>query len=533
VERAALKNHWIKRAKRLAWFRRTQPGRFILVVLGAIAGIALGQIVGHALRLRVGRAELADYADRLLQSGVDLMNETNRSIDRVAGDGLPPCSDADIKFMRVQVYNSTHVRDLARIANHTIYCSTGVGRLSKPITFRPQDLTVGGAHIWLRITLTFSHETTGLSEERRGVSAIVNPEAYQTLDEGAKLYSGYIYDPVRGQAIQAFGHRLPLQSDEVVSGRPRERNGIFYQPRCDAAATICVVASEPRAGLLAQNRPLLYVLTAAGGLLGAALTAIALLLDQRRRSMEWQLRRALLRQSLTLVYQPVVDMRTDRIVSAEALVRWVNEEEEAIGPEIFVALAESKGFVRLITQLVLRRVVEELGDLLAEGRLRVTFNITAEDLNDRDFADKVGGALAPAGIAPSSIGLELTERSTADQTVAIAALARLKQAGYAIYIDDFGTGYSSLAYLHRLAADAVKIDRVFTQTVGTQSVTVSVVPQILEMASMLDLLVVAEGIETEEQASYFQTKDGMLGQGWLFGRPTSAAELRSLLASQD
>jgi len=133
-------------------------------------------------------------------------------------------------------------------------------------------------------------------------------------------------------------------------------------------------------------------------------------------------------------------------------------------------------------------------------------------------------------VNPSNVGLELTERSTADHKTAVHALAQFKNTGHVMYIDDFGTGYSSLAYLHELHVDAIKMDRAFTRTVGTGAVTASVVPQILEMAAQLDLLVVVEGIETREQAEYFRAAGrGILGQGWLFGMPVPASQFRKLL----
>lgn len=102
-----------------------------------------------------------------------------------------------------------------------------------------------------------------------------------------------------------------------------------------------------------------------------------------------------------------------------------------------------------------------------------------------------------------------------------------------VYIDDFGTGYSSLSYLHRLAVDAIKIDRSFTQTVGTEAVTASVVPQILAMAAQLELMVVVEGVETAEQMEYFRAAGpGLLGQGWFFGKPVPAAQLRERLSER-
>jgi sensor c-di-GMP phosphodiesterase-like protein len=198
-----------------------------------------------------------------------------------------------------------------------------------------------------------------------------------------------------------------------------------------------------------------------------------------------------------------------------------------VKPDLFVSLAEEEGYVSDITRLVLRKTINEMGDLLAAGNFKISLNITTEDLRDRRTFDLLEQCMSAAGLAPACIGLELTERSTADQAAAIQAISELRAAGHGVYIDDFGTGYSSLSYLHRLAVDVIKIDQSFTQTVGTGAVTASVVPLILNMAYQLGLMVVVEGIETREQAEYFRKAGaGILGQGWLFGQPVPAAQIK-------
>jgi sensor c-di-GMP phosphodiesterase-like protein len=133
-----------------------------------------------------------------------------------------------------------------------------------------------------------------------------------------------------------------------------------------------------------------------------------------------------------------------------------------------------------------------------------------------------------------SLGIEITEGYTARLQVATDAILRLWQMGHSVYIDDFGTGYSSLAYLHDLSVDGIKIDRAFTKAIGTESVTVSIIPQILAMAAALKLQVTVEGIETAEQADYFAASElPILAQGWHFGRPVPAAEFHQLLRTED
>ena len=197
-----------------------------------------------------------------------------------------------------------------------------------------------------------------------------------------------------------------------------------------------------------------------------------------------------------------MDLATGRIVEAEALVRWTDEYKNAVGPDVFIKIAEERGFVGQITKLVLRHALRDFGPTLrARSTFRVNVNIAASDLADSDFLPMVEHALADAEVSPRNLGIEITESYTARQQVARNTILRLRRKGHYVAIDDFGTGYSSLAYLHDLSVDAIKIDKAFTKAIGTDAVTVSILPQILTMAETLKLRVVVEGIETKAQAA--------------------------------
>jgi len=248
---------------------------------------------------------------------------------------------------------------------------------------------------------------------------------------------------------------------------------------------------------------------------------------QGQRGLARRLRRAIRKGELTVAYQPLVDLNTRAVVGAEALARWTSDSDGAVSPDVFVKAAEGEGFVSELTQFILHRVVDEFDDLLRRGSFAVTVNIAMQDLNEASFFEVLSQCVRSANIKPATIGFDLAERATADRVAAIRAIGRLKSAGHRVYIDDFGTGFSSLSYLQRLAADGIKIDRGFTSAVGTQSANAAAVPQLLDMASQLNLTVVVEGIETEEQLAYFrQAGRGILGQGWLFGAPVPAAEFK-------
>jgi sensor c-di-GMP phosphodiesterase-like protein len=309
----------------------------------------------------------------------------------------------------------------------------------------------------------------------------------------------------------------------------------LYATRCTTDGDTCMTANISIPDALAVGRGLTLAYLAIGAASGVLIGLLFPLLYSRNKSVEQQLLRAIRADALTVAYQPIVDLATGRIVEAEALVRWTDEYKNVVGPDVFIKIAEERGFVGQITKLVLRHALRDFGATMrARSTFRVNVNIAASDLADSDFLPMVEHALADAEVAPRNLGIEITESYTARQQVARNTILRLRQKGHYVAIDDFGTGYSSLAYLHDLSVDAIKIDKAFTKAIGTDAVTVSILPQILTMAETLKLRVVVEGIETKAQADYFAASNQRIhAQGWLFGRPVPARMFLQLLDEEE
>jgi sensor c-di-GMP phosphodiesterase-like protein len=203
-----------------------------------------------------------------------------------------------------------------------------------------------------------------------------------------------------------------------------------------------------------------------------------------------------------------------------------------VGPDVFIRLAEERGFVGTITRLVVHRTLKDFAVTLRRlPEFRISVNVAAADLGDPEFLPMLDQALQDAHVDAPSLTIEITESSTAHHDVAIETILELRRRGHSVHIDDFGTGFSSLSYLHDLAVDAIKIDRSFTKSVGTDAANATILPRILSMAEALSLRVVVEGIETETQAAFFAANgQQILGQGWLYGRPVPIEEFLRLLA---
>jgi sensor c-di-GMP phosphodiesterase-like protein len=254
---------------------------------------------------------------------------------------------------------------------------------------------------------------------------------------------------------------------------------------------------------------------------------------RRNKDLSQQLRRAIYRDKLQLVYQPIVVLSTRQIVGAEALARWTDEDGNSVEPDVFVKLAEENGFVGALTRSVVHRSLHDLAKTLqSRPGFRLSINVSGADLVDPEFLPMLAESLKEAKVKPESVVIEISEKSTSQSEMAMETIRILRRMGHSIHIDDFGTGYSNLDKLLYLFADTIKIDKAFTGVIGTESVAVAILPQILAMAKSLNLEVVVEGVETDRQANYFPTERTQIyGQGWLYGRPVSIEAFQGLLAA--
>jgi diguanylate cyclase (GGDEF)-like protein/PAS domain S-box-containing protein len=248
-----------------------------------------------------------------------------------------------------------------------------------------------------------------------------------------------------------------------------------------------------------------------------------------RHTLETALRAALDRQEFALYYQPLVDMRSGKIVGVEALLRWQHPQRGVLSPATFMAVAEESGLIEPIGQWVLRTACQRAKAWLDSGypALKVAVNISARELiRPREFARGISRILSSTGLDPGCLELEMTESlliQNAEENIAV--LRKLGDEGVRIAVDDFGKGYSSLSYLRQLPIDALKIDRSFVRDIERDSEDVAIIRAIVAMAHSLGLQVTAEGVETRGQLDALARLGCDEYQGYLFSRPLPAVEI--------
>jgi len=253
-------------------------------------------------------------------------------------------------------------------------------------------------------------------------------------------------------------------------------------------------------------------------------------------SLETRLRKAVEAQQFVLHYQPKIDLAREKICGLEALIRWQDPGAGLVAPGTFIPLLEETGLILEVGKWALIRALAQHREWTARGvpAPRIAVNVSAIQLQRRDFADVVTDVLRQKGDSPDALELEITESMLMkDVNASIEKLSILRGKGIHIALDDFGTGYSSLSYIARLPINSVKIDRSFISGMAGNPKDMSIVSTIIALAHSLNLRVVAEGVETEDQSKLLKFLKCDEAQGYLFGKPLPPEHIEALLRAPE
>jgi len=248
-----------------------------------------------------------------------------------------------------------------------------------------------------------------------------------------------------------------------------------------------------------------------------------------RQTLETAMQQAMERGEISLMFQPQAALEDGRMIGVEALMRWVHPELGAVSPERFIPVAEETGRIVELGRWIFAEACREVATW--PGDLRLSVNVSPIQFELVDVVSEIRETLSATGLAPERVDIEITEGifvSNARQV--IDALQRLRNFGVGIALDDFGTGYSSLSYLGRLPVDKIKIDQSFVKRLPGDQEAGVIIRAVMMLSEALNKTVIAEGIETADQAWMLKMMGCKVGQGYHFGRPKTVAEMRALLS---
>lgn len=255
----------------------------------------------------------------------------------------------------------------------------------------------------------------------------------------------------------------------------------------------------------------------------------------KRYSLLGSMKLAIKNKEFYPAYQPLFDRESNGYSGVEVLLRWQSnehDEEKVIMPDFFIAEAETNGLIVPITLQIIEQTFIETRTILKDSpNFHLGFNISALHFTDALFFEQFAALVNQYGVSPTQIILEVTERDLLDKNnkVFFNKMRELRQSGYSLAVDDYGTGHASISYLHHYPFNYLKIDKLFVQAIGTKAITESLNDVIIDMAKRLSLIIIAEGVETEEQVNYLALHEVRYLQGWYFSKALSIEQLIALL----
>ena len=498
-----------------------------------IGGAFLFTLFISLISVFVARNKIEDGQQQIIESLANdvssVVEETSVTLERL--NRIPYsdfCSDELLVLMRQIVFQSNLIKEIGyHNADSELICTSSEGRLPKPIrAYKPDAVTESGFELWFSVKLIlFDLDYSGAITRLNRYNVVTDkflPSA--NIPEHTQWEIIFRQDDFEKNIRGSRGLHARVEADIAND------NGAFGDillQQCSELIPYCVATRTNMLRLVeAWHMQIISVLVMAFFCLGLFVSNYLYALYN---SPSARVRRGLNKSSLFPLFQPLVDMKTGKIIGCEVLSRF-QDSNGAIYPDTFIPLISKLGLTVPFTRRIMQKSLYQLHrQINIPDNFKVNFNIFPRDINHINCQRVVQSAILNSRF---KICFEITEDEVFNHEDTLSNVALLRSSGVEIAIDDFGTGYANLGQLQKIDFDSLKIDRSFVAAMEDESVRATLIPHIMEIAGQLEVYVVAEGIETQEQHDNLLELGVSVGQGWLYGKPMSASKLAALIASQ-
>jgi sensor c-di-GMP phosphodiesterase-like protein len=500
-----------------------------------LAPVLTSLYVANRDAARREQSDLQEYAEKAVIRTEFVTRQAFKAIADMGAVSEQKCSEAFLQQLARISFTHRYVQDAGVYGDGEYQCSPLLGDVRRKHLGLPQPdwRSKDGYLVWFHQKSPLDVTREDLMIGRDGEYVSIDPQSYvDVVDEARRPVAAVNVETNTIFALSPGADSAEMLDAWKRQGKVENRDWLYAVAR-SPTRPLAVVVKSPRVGLLTGWANLLAAWLSVGILAGALVGWLAFRALSRQLSFPALLERAIKRKDIEVYYQPIVRLADRECVGAEALVRWL-VDGRYVSPEIFVPVAEERGLIQPLTDLVLQKMLADLAALLrSRPAFYVSINVGGADLQSDRFLRVLTSSLEGSGIRPEQVRIEATERSFLDADATRKTIEAFRSAGHAVYIDDFGTGYSSLSYLQHFQVDVIKIDKSFIDTIAQEAATSIVAPHIISMAHALGLAIVAEGVEHTSQADYLVQRDVQYGQGWLFGAPMPAGALVEYLRSRN
>jgi sensor c-di-GMP phosphodiesterase-like protein len=501
--------------------------KILAVVLGVIAA-SVPVLVFNVWLRNQGQDEAAVTAASALGYAEARLGQAVAAVKDLSANGVDACQPAQIEAMRRTVMLTGPVKEVMLIGPDGEITCTDSGVQTRQYII--DSAATPDRDIMLELIRMGDASERSLRVRKVGQA--------DTLGIAAVVPAGLLLPQVSIQGGALRGAiRLTTPGGALIGEAGAEDAGLeqHHARLRSQPYGLSVGVSTPATGLIADQDGLRRIATLVTGMIAIAILLFALMRVRRQRGgTAADIARAILAEEFVPYYQPVVDIRTGKLLGAEVLVRWKRADGSFIEPAAFVALAGSSGPVLELTRSLMRRVRDDIGPAIGKRpHVTIAFRVAPQHFDDALIINDVGTIFDSSPVKLTQIVLELTGRHRIDNLIGMRrAIAALQGMGCKVAIDDVGTGHSGLSYILKLGVDIIKIDKAFVQSLDSEGHS-RIIETLIDLAKNMRMEIVAEGVENFDQVMHLRKRGIAAAQGYVFAPPLPSGSFLQLLEAMD
>ena len=517
----------------------------LVALIAGLAPVSYAIFLAYNTTVKNAEESLRTIAQGIAADTSDLLTDIDQGLIALSGLGYR-CTSDDIAAMNTMAYDIPGISDIGLMRPDRKLVCTSWGPVNPPINPELPPASAGFQLLGpLEIRLMKRYGLIALRQRKDGseIGALIHPSVligHLGADLGAHGFAVLVRrEDTHLYAWEGNVPKMEMVESESESGegstqlRASFRDGIertLFAVELDAYPGIYSVAAASDAWILRDWVRMALLLGAIGAGTSILLVFLVTGILLRRLSLQGELERSLQKNEFEINYQPVIDLKNGRCMGAEALISWVQPGGKRVRPDLFIPLAEDTGLIEPMTEWLMKQIRIEMEEYLGNNRsFHIAINLSPCHFESEKVLHTSSRVFGTSAIMPDQIIYEITERGliSEDNEVARLVMTKLRERNSMIALDDFGTGYSSLSYISSFPLDYLKIDKRFVDAIGTDSPMAGLVDSIIDMARHLELRIIAEGVETREQAEHLRTMGVDYAQGWYYSKALTSAELIS------
>ncbi|ETI59365.1 EAL domain-containing protein [Marinomonas profundimaris] len=496
----------------------------------------------HWSALSTEEKNLENYVNGIAGRTAQTIFQMETSLALANQSKAPHCSPEDINTLRRILVNYPYVEDLGRISdNNEVTCSAFWGAFPEPKKLPDEYIEdTNFQKTWIDIDGFFSANQQRSIFNIGDAFSVSSPATFLALSRYSQKTGSVLYNASQKHIYQIFDDITYQQARNIITMPtnhflwiPIPQNFLTFT-FCPQYYEFCVTGMDTKIGVYDMSAWEWLQIAILGILSGSIVSFGLTLFKSNRRTLMYRLKYALKVNDFYSLYQPKIHLKTGKIVGVEALARWDDKELGSVSPDVFIHCAEENQLITMLTKKLIAKNLKQMKPFLnKDPKFSLSINLSVQDLSDQSLLNFVDNHVRKNGINTEQIIFEVTERSAAQNNVLKRATKQFLRKGYKVSLDDFGTGFSNLSWLTTFEPNEIKIDKMFVQSIGTQTVSQIALNGIFQLVGNLNVALVFEGIESVEEIHYIiRHTPNAIGQGWLYSKAINTAELQLLIDQQ-